>query len=536
MDRSLRDFERSYRLAKKGRFSAALRALPPPPLGKGNSNWAEYRLTLKLVTHAPVDSHDLLALFTPRLTKIGKEHVTEVATVIDDLLDEWRSTNSKSVLEELAGQTPEYDWRDWNLAHLSGTFDTSSKAVVRTFCFGASVAMREIAHGVIRDAENSVRESMGMPRVRERKGGPRKAEKSRVAMPGYVHTEAALPNPFVHYTGPYGTFLAFSKARNSVPTMCSCSRSAVENLLEIMQSFPPAWHGRESPSAAVFRGHYFPEAVIQIAKSNAGAPLSALSFEDKLCHRCTLATPSLRYCNEMYGGVFMQHHGWYVNQAFLRLGVLPRGNGQMLFPYLDSVCPADVAELIRRVRRDQILYMKELERLNVQVQGSDREDISPDEITYWHNVKPEEAEPMQELRRKAAQSNRSVTKRFENIAREEFGFRNVGEQWVSETLLFNLVSRIYQGRQVIHHHRPEWLKGLELDIFVPDLKIGFEYQGQQHFHPVMMWGGKESLKATQARDQHKRELCRHAEVQLVAIDYTEPLTEEHVRNRIMDTA
>jgi len=31
----------------------SLEALPAPPLGKGNSNWAEYRLTLKLVTHEP---------------------------------------------------------------------------------------------------------------------------------------------------------------------------------------------------------------------------------------------------------------------------------------------------------------------------------------------------------------------------------------------------------------------------------------------------------------------------------------------------
>ncbi len=70
-------------------------------------------------------------------------------------------------------------------------------------------------------------------------------------------------------------------------------------------------------------------------------------------------------------------------------------------------------------------------------------------------------------------------------------------------------------------------------MFVPEAGIAVEYQGQQHFHPVEAWGGKAGLLATQARDQRKRELCDEAGVRLVEIDYTEPLTEEYIRGRVL---
>ncbi len=80
----------------------------------------------------------------------------------------------------------------------------------------------------------------------------------------------------------------------------------------------------------------------------------------------------------------------------------------------------------------------------------------------------------------------------------------------------------------MRHHRPDWLEGLELDIFVPSLNLGFEYQGQQHFHPVEIWGGSKGLEDLQERDAHKAKLCGTYGIDLIAIDYTEPLTENYI--------
>jgi len=527
----LLDLRESCRHALRRDFAAALAALPAPPLGRGNLNWAEYRLTLKLVTHEPVDAHDLLALFLTRLTKVGKTNVQKVAERMNELLEKWRDENGKLLLEKLAEQAADYEWRDWDVACLSGTYDKLGRVVVRTLSFASNENLQELAYSVIREAENDVRETLGVARVRERKRRrPRSARKPPVALKGYV-AEESLPLPYVHYTGPSGTFLAFSESRDSIPMLCSCAQSAVANLMEIKDKFPSPYRHSSAVDAA-FRDPYFPEALIRYAKDSGKNGVQGLPFADRLCHRCNLVSPKLRYCHEMYGGVFVQHHGWYVNQAFLRWGVLPRGYGNPLFPYLDSLCPGTIAKKIEKARVAQKAYMEEHEQLQDTMRGPDREDIGPNEITYWQNVKISEAEPMQQLRRQAAQSNRAVSKVFENMARQEFGFRKVGERWVSETLLLHIVDRMFKDQKVLQHHRPQWLEGLELDIYVPGLRMGFEYQGQQHFHPVEVWGGKEALKLTQLRDQRKRDLCAEADVKLVEIDYTEPLTEDHVRKRV----
>ena len=55
--------------------------------------------------------------------------------------------------------------------------------------------------------------------------------------------------------------------------------------------------------------------------------------------------------------------------------------------------------------------------------------------------------------------------------------------------------------------------------------------GQQHSHPIEAWGGKDALCDLQERDRRKARLCRDLGITLIAIDYTEPLTAEHIQTR-----
>jgi len=136
------------------------------------------------------------------------------------------------------------------------------------------------------------------------------------------------------------------------------------------------------------------------------------------------------------------------------------------------------------------------------------------------------------LLKHSEQLDRRLANVYENITRVEFGFRKIGEAWVSESMLFNIVSRLFPDEPLIRHHRPDWLEGLELDIYVPSRGLAFEYQGQQHFHPIRAWGGPKALEAMQVRDARKRQICEQSNCDLIAIDYTEPLTEQHVADRI----
>jgi hypothetical protein len=121
---------------------------------------------------------------------------------------------------------------------------------------------------------------------------------------------------------------------------------------------------------------------------------------------------------------------------------------------------------------------------------------------------------------------------LENVARAEFGYPAVGKGRVAEVMLHKLVARLLPEHEVLLHHRPPWLGGLELDVFVPALGLGLEYQGQQHFEPISAWGGEDSLQDLQERDARKAATCTERGVCLVRIDYTEPLTEPHVLDRI----
>ena len=353
---------------------------------------------------------------------------------------------------------------------------------------------------------------------------PRRAHLSRVAIATEV-CEEALPWPWVQYPNHYGAFLAFSKEPTGPFALCDCSVAAVQAAVRFAAERRTL---NVNPSRmASLSSQYFPDPFSDRSLKEGGDPMTWLRFEPRLCHRCNLATPSLRYCHEMYSGQFVQTFGWYVNQTFFRLGVRPIG-----LEYLDEVCPDEIAEKIRAWRQVKGEEQAERSRLMSLVQGPPRADIAPDERTYWHNVKLGEEEKYVALRLRAGRIRQVVLNEVESLTRKEFGFRAVGDGWISESILFNIVKRLFPGQEIVRHHRPDWLNGLELDIFIPARQLAIEYQGQQHFRAVAAWGGEGGLRQVQERDGKKARLCTRKCIKLVLVDYTEPLTQEHIQGRL----
>lgn len=357
--------------------------------------------------------------------------------------------------------------------------------------------------------------------MKERNGSHKKAKKNPVSLGAVVREN--LPYPVVYYPNHYGTFFAFARDESSQATLCLCSKPAIENLIRLKRENPDVSVNVNPLRMAVFDSWFFPNVIVNISIKSKHDPLEDLCFVKGLCHRCNLITPSLRYCHEMYGAEFIQHFGWYLNQAYLRLGIHP-----MHFFYLKDVCLPEYQNDIESFKKASKEYREEYDRLLGLVHGPKRSDIAPDEIMYWSNVKKEEAEEMIKRRKIASKKARAFTTKIENIVRQEFGSRNVREGWVSETILYQIVKRIFIKEEVLKHNRPDWLEGLELDIFVPSKNLAFEYQGQQHFHPVRHWGGSKGLQDLRERDKRKAKLCASCGINLIAIDYTEPLTEDYV--------
>jgi hypothetical protein len=120
----------------------------------------------------------------------------------------------------------------------------------------------------------------------------------------------------------------------------------------------------------------------------------------------------------------------------------------------------------------------------------------------------------------------------ENEARAHFGFPAIGERWTSETILLRVVEALVAPREVVHHYRGKELEGLELDVWVPELRLGIEYQGEQHYEAIKHWGGDEGLAKRQANDRRKRALCKQLGYTLIEFRFDEELTETTVQSRL----
>lgn len=89
----------------------------------------------------------------------------------------------------------------------------------------------------------------------------------------------------------------------------------------------------------------------------------------------------------------------------------------------------------------------------------------------------------------------------------------IGEQF-SKTLLIKLLGAPFVKC------RPLFLGGLELDGYCESLKVGMEYQGEQHYrHVPIFQPTPEMFESQLQRDALKKRLCEEAGVQLIVIPY-----------------
>lgn len=299
-----------------------------------------------------------------------------------------------------------------------------------------------------------------------------------------------LPYPKVHYPNHYGIFISFSSYKEGVHHFCDCCKTSIDNYL--------IFHNLIDTNNFLKEDSNFDRSFSNLIakRTRSRVPYdSVFKFKAGLCHKCNLAMPYLRWCHEMYGGNFKQYFGWYIEQAKYRLGF--RG-----VEVLPNRCDSSVLEIIRSNSMSGATLI-----------NTDFDSEEFDEGVY-HKV------------------GKLLNEHAENVVRQEFGFCKIGNGWISERILFNVVKKIFPNEEVYMHARPQWLDGLEIDIFIPSRRLGFEYQGQQHFSEIQFGGGEQSLKELRKRDSLKRELCYRNDIILIEIDYTEPLTEKYILSKI----
>ena len=119
-----------------------------------------------------------------------------------------------------------------------------------------------------------------------------------------------------------------------------------------------------------------------------------------------------------------------------------------------------------------------------------------------------------------------------NKIRDIIGYPRIGEKYKRETELYYLVKDFLADYKIIREASPTWLKPQRLDIFVPELKLACEYQGEQHYLPVAAWGGEDALDKNKERDRIKKEKCKQNKIAIVYFYYWENINEQLVEKRL----
>lgn len=122
--------------------------------------------------------------------------------------------------------------------------------------------------------------------------------------------------------------------------------------------------------------------------------------------------------------------------------------------------------------------------------------------------------------------------KVENELRQYFGYPKIGEKWISETHLYYLIKEIFPQYDPIFHYRGSEMQGLELDIFIPELQLGIEYQGEQHYQVVEHWGGEDGLEKRIQNDKRKIELCKQNNYTLIEFTHFDDLNRDLVIERL----
>ena len=105
-------------------------------------------------------------------------------------------------------------------------------------------------------------------------------------------------------------------------------------------------------------------------------------------------------------------------------------------------------------------------------------------------------------------------------------------RWVREDELYEVIRKLFPHRTVRREASPAWLGQQRLDIYLPELDLAIEHQGEQHFLPVEAFGGESALDKTQERDRRKRTLCEKNGVSVIDVRFDDPITVPSLRNRL----
>ena len=333
-----------------------------------------------------------------------------------------------------------------------------------------------------------------------------------------------LPFPVCH--AGY-VFMAYAEAPGSPPHLCECARSAVGHYIhsELAKKKTDARQGRPLPLGRhnFVIGFGFPAALrdwLWLETTNNEAVFEKIRFRANLCHRCHKAVPPFREMesDSFFEKVFRRiiYHDLYT-AGFNFVGAA--------LPHVETILqkellPEDYSQLVEEERRLSAAFYA-------------APAISPlvAPVGYWRE-RHQAGEEFHRVSRRVRAVHQTVKDFVEERLREHYAFPKFKVRLQRETVLYLNLRTIYRHENIERHARPSFLGGLELDIWIPDLRVGVEFQGAQHLTAFDYLGGDAGLQKTQERDQRKVKLCALHGVKLVHFFEDDDLNESAIATKM----
>ncbi len=111
-----------------------------------------------------------------------------------------------------------------------------------------------------------------------------------------------------------------------------------------------------------------------------------------------------------------------------------------------------------------------------------------------------------------------------------FAENRLNNIWKGEFQMYKLAKELYPDTQYQYHC--EWLGRQSLDVYIPSISVGIEYQGIQHYKPIEHFGGENAYLRRVELDNQKRQLCAVNNVKLLEWRYDAPLTKNGLSKEI----
>ena len=103
--------------------------------------------------------------------------------------------------------------------------------------------------------------------------------------------------------------------------------------------------------------------------------------------------------------------------------------------------------------------------------------------------------------------------------------------WKNEYKLYRLIKKHFAFS--VYQYKPRWLVPQSLDIYIPEINLGVEYQGEQHFKSIDFFGGDSGLEIRQKRDENKKIICEKNKVKLLEWNYNIEVNEENLKKEFL---